>query len=146
MSFDINSQCCTFTMESNNLANDGNSQCYNKVSTLVTISNTGSESNLGECQGECDNDSHCASGLACFQRTGLTPVPGCAGVGETDFDYCYNPAGSITLSGGNDNSATNLQACTGECDNDEQCAAGLLCFQRDNGETIPGCTGTAVPQ
>ena len=45
------------------------------------------------------------------------------------------------LSGGNDNAAKNLTACTGECDSDAQCAEGLLCFQRDNGEKIPGCTG-----
>merc|ERR1711929_61867 len=31
MSFDINSQCCTFTMESNNAANNGGAQCYNKA-------------------------------------------------------------------------------------------------------------------
>merc|ERR1719247_2437923 len=47
----------------------------------------------------------------------------------------------IPLSGGNDGSAKNLQACTGECDADSQCAAGLKCFQRSNSETIPGCTG-----
>ena len=47
----------------------------------------------------------------------------------------------ITLSGGNYNRATNLKACTGECDSDAQCLPGLLCFQRENGEPIPGCTG-----
>jgi hypothetical protein len=31
MSFDISTQCCTFTMESNNAANNGNAQCYNKA-------------------------------------------------------------------------------------------------------------------
>lgn len=45
------------------------------------------------------------------------------------------------LSGGNDGAATDLQACVGECDSDGQCAAGLKCFQRENGETIPGCSG-----
>jgi hypothetical protein len=29
----------------------------------------------------------------------------------------------------------------GECDDDGQCAVGLLCFQRTNGEDIPGCSG-----
>jgi hypothetical protein len=47
----------------------------------------------------------------------------------------------IPLSGGNDPKAKNLKACTGECDNNAQCAAGLKCFQRQNGEDIPGCTG-----
>ena len=54
-------------------------------------------------------------------------------------------APTITLSGGNDNSATNLQACTGECDADSQCAAGLTCFQRSNDEAIPGCSGSGSP-
>lgn len=49
--------------------------------------------------------------------------------------------GPVELSGGNDNDAVNLQACTGECDSDNQCAKGLKCFQRSSGETIPGCTG-----
>jgi hypothetical protein len=46
-----------------------------------------------------------------------------------------------TLSGGNDGNAKNLKACKGECDKDSQCAAGLKCFQRSNGEPIPGCKG-----
>ena len=51
------------------------------------------------------------------------------------------PDGSIVMSGGNDDNAKNLKACTGECDNDGQCSTGLKCFHRDNGEPIPGCTG-----
>jgi hypothetical protein len=47
----------------------------------------------------------------------------------------------VELSGPNDGSAKNLAACTGECDDDNQCAAGLKCFQRDNGQKIPGCKG-----
>jgi hypothetical protein len=34
---------------------------------------------------------------------------------------------------------------TGECDADHQCAAGLECFQRSNGEEIPGCDVTDAP-
>ena len=40
------------------------------------------------CEGDCDDDGDCAGGLKCFQRTGLTPVPGCSGSGKTDYDYC----------------------------------------------------------
>ena len=53
----------------------------------------------------------------------------------------------IQVSGSNSGSATNLQRCSGECDNDAQCATGLLCFQR--GETgldaIPGCDVSTAP-
>ena len=50
--------------------------------------------------------------------------------------------GHIELSGGNYDSATDLHACIGECDADSQCATGLKCFQRSNGEKIPGCMGS----
>jgi len=108
--------------------------------------NDGAARNLEACIGECDSDAQCKPGLKCFQRNGLTPVPGCFGSGKDGWDYCYDPTGSIPLSGGNNNNARNLQACVGECDNDSQCASGLKCFQRSNGETIPGCSGPGAGQ
>ena len=63
-------------------------------------------------------------------------------IGESKF---LNPDGSscgTQFSGGNSETASNLQACNGECDNDSQCASGLKCFQRDNNEQIPGCVGS----
>ena len=54
---------------------------------------------------------------------------------------CNNPANWIELSGSNDDNATNLQACIGECDSDDQCATGLKCCHRNYGETIRGCKG-----
>ena len=106
--------------------------------------NDGKAKNLEACIGECDNDGQCKSGLKCFQRNDFTPVPGCSGKGKRDWDYCYDPSGSTELQGGNDNKAKNLDACIGECDNDGQCKSGLKCFQRSNGETIPGCTGSGA--
>jgi uncharacterized protein YegL len=104
--------------------------------------NDGSATDLAACIGECDADSQCATGLKCFQRTYGNPIPGCTGEGSgRDWDYCYDPTGSIELSGSNNGWATGLSACVGECDGDWQCATGLKCFQRSNGETIPGCTG-----
>ena len=33
-----------------------------------------------------------------------------------------------------------LSLCEGDCDNDNQCASGLVCFQRDgNVDNVPGC-------
>ena len=52
----------------------------------------------------------------------------------------------IVLSGENNDDAVNLAACTGECDSDAQCVEGLKCFQRDNSEPIPGCTGAGGGQ
>ena len=34
-----------------------------------------------------------------------------------------------------------LQLCEGDCDIDEHCARGLICFQRDENTTVPGCIG-----
>jgi hypothetical protein len=51
----------------------------------------------------------------------------------------------VKVSGGNDGNAKNLQACTGACDSDAQCATGLKCFQRQNGEAIPGCDVSTAP-
>jgi len=105
--------------------------------------------NLQKCSGECDANSQCAAGLKCFQRESNEPIPGCKGAGAgVDWDYCYDPLqqttntdGTITLAGANHGSDTNLQKCIGECDADSQCAAGLKCFQRENNEPIPGCSG-----
>jgi hypothetical protein len=34
-----------------------------------------------------------------------------------------------------------LPECAGDCDEDSDCAEGLICFQRDVGEDVPGCLG-----
>lgn len=126
------------------IRNDGGTVLYKLLTAIVELGgeNDASAVNLEACIGECDHDGQCKAGLVCFQRTGFTPVPGCSGQGKQDWDYCYDPTGSIELSGGNDPAPTYLQACTGECDDDSQCAPGLKCFQRENGETIPGCKGS----
>ena len=52
------------------------------------------------------------------------------------------PPGLVPLQGTNDNSATNLEACIGECDSDSQCKPGLKCFQRSGLTPVPGCGGS----
>eukprot|EP00931_Biecheleriopsis_adriatica_P060751 TRINITY_DN36495_c0_g1_i1.p1 TRINITY_DN36495_c0_g1~~TRINITY_DN36495_c0_g1_i1.p1 ORF type:complete len:2641 (-),score=486.46 TRINITY_DN36495_c0_g1_i1:92-6985(-) len=54
---------------------------------------------LAECQGDCDTDSHCDSGLKCFQRSGTEPIPGCEGAGKSTWDYCYDPRKADTNAG-----------------------------------------------
>ena len=61
--------------------------------------------------------------------------------GTETLTFSDGTDGKIELSGNNDGNAKNLKACTGECDNDGQCAAGLKCFQRSQGEDILGCKG-----
>jgi len=52
-----------------------------------------SGSKCSQCQGDCDADGDCVSGLKCFQRSSsATLVNGCAGGGSGDVpthDYCY---------------------------------------------------------
>eukprot|EP00980_Cylindrotheca_fusiformis_P024826 scaffold12540_cov105-Cylindrotheca_fusiformis.AAC.5 len=45
---------------------------------------------LSICQGDCDSDSDCDEGLACFQRNANEAIPGCRGGLDDDsaHDYC----------------------------------------------------------
>ena len=57
---------------------------------------------LFECQGDCDNDDDCKTGLKCFQRDGYDAVPGCgeAGQGKKGWDYCVADGDAKLYSGG----------------------------------------------
>lgn len=47
---------------------------------------------LDRCAGDCDRNSHCATGLRCYQRGDNRQIPGCAKGGKGDvrgWDYCY---------------------------------------------------------
>jgi hypothetical protein len=47
------------------------------------------------CQGDCNTDSDCASGLVCRQRNGNETVPGCTGPNRPGVDFCYKPNGVV---------------------------------------------------
>jgi hypothetical protein len=69
---------------------------------FAEIGNNGVPANvfpLGECQGDCDTDAECQSGLVCFQRTADEAVPGCTGTARTGIDFCYNPNAAATQTG-----------------------------------------------
>ena len=34
-----------------------------------------------------------------------------------------------------------LGTCLGDCDNDDECQEGLICYQRDANQEVPGCSG-----
>ena len=38
-----------------------------------------------------DDDIECEPGLVCMQRNEWESVPGCDGIGEYGYDYCYDP-------------------------------------------------------
>ena len=55
--------------------------------------------------------SECDEGLKCFQRDGAAPVPGCAGDGVDNYDYCYSvtvaPTSDVNLSPSSTQAPTN---------------------------------------
>jgi len=114
--------------------------------TLVNLGlNAHTMGKLNQCQGDCDGDSNCATGLKCFQRSGRQAVPGCKAGGTGDvntYDYCFKlPASSTTLVdfGFSAHNLGKLNKCQGDCDSDSHCAAGLKCIQRNGKTAVPGC-------
>jgi len=89
--------------------------------------------NSGHCNVPCKMI-RCAQG---FRLVG-TDTHGCGGT-------CESLPWVIKVSKSNDGNARNLARCTGECDGDKQCAPGLKCFERSNGEAIPGCDVSTAP-
>jgi hypothetical protein len=140
-----------------------------QTTTLNVVGNNGLPSTvfpLQKCQGDCDHDTDCQSGLKCFQRDpgNSSNVPGCQGdvdVKSTN-DYCFDPSdghasgdkvpttssGSLLALVGNNGSPSKvfpLSKCQGDCDKDSDCAGNLQCFNRDPSATIvPGCNGKPV--
>jgi len=106
----------------------------------------GSASGLNLCEGDCDQDSDCNHGLICWHRDfeSDTVVPGCAGIATGNWDYCVPAA--ILVDVGVDGSASGLNLCEGDCDQDSDCNHGLICWHRDfeSDTVVPGCIGIAT--
>ena len=111
--------------------------CIDKKYVVDLKNNLGTNS-YGMCEGDCDKDSDCQSGLTCFQRDGDEPIPGCYGSGQTRSDYCV----AVKALDSSRNGGTGYGLCEGDCDYDSDCDAGLRCFQRDGYESVPGCSGS----
>merc|ERR1712032_172504 len=91
--------------------------------------------NLEACWGECDNDSQCAKGLKCFQRSKGEKIPGCTGAGSgKDWDYCYDP-----YAPGENSPKIRLLPNGKKCAKNSQCANGYC-----KGKTGAACTGTCT--
>jgi hypothetical protein len=126
------------------------SDMANDEKVLTNYGITPAGSTLGKCTGDCDRNGDCRQGLKCFQRNRNEKVPGCGGTGGvTTWDYCYDPKDmskdqtSLTDYGVTPQSYA-LGKCTGDCDNNGHCKAGLVCHHRNGFEPIPGCAGRGV--
>ena len=84
-------------------------------------------------------------------------MPGCTGGGggdRSDVDYCVGTPtntdddtadGELADVAGDLDDADGLLLlgrCEADCDDDDECASGLVCYQRDADEPVPGCNGT----
>ena len=61
--------------------------------TLTTGANGANGCGAGGCdvcEGDCDSNADCKTGLFCFKRDGFAPVPGCPGDGVGNWDYCVS--------------------------------------------------------
>ena len=119
----------------------GKDYCYAEP-VLEHIGDCSSSSPCGICQGDCDGDVHCGSGLKCFKRSGTESVPGCSGAGVSGKDYCYAEPALQYI--GDCSSSSPCGLCQGDCDGDSHCGSGLKCFQRSGTESVPGCSGLGV--
>ena len=119
------------------------------------IGECGDAYKCNECEGDCDSDSDCAPGLACFMRSGYEAVPGCNGEGGLrdvwDKDICYNPnppveyKDSLKINENGCSSESPCDVCTGPCSTNSDCMSSLTCFNRSGGSgPVAGCvTGGA---
>jgi len=94
---------------------------------------------LGPCQGDCDSDAECDTGLYCYQRNGAAGlVPGCNGNPSDEWDFCVLP----TIQEISWTPSVTLGPCQGDCDSDAECDTGLYCYQRNGAAgLVPGCNG-----
>ena len=110
----------------------------------------------GQCAGDCDRDTDCEGDLICFQREDDESVVGCSGDASSGWDYCYDPSGKVTVLAPTPAPAPRFEdytmdgcgndpcgQCEGDCDRDTDCEGDLICFQREDDESVAGCIGDA---
>lgn len=118
------------------------------VSLFFLIKSCTSGNKCDICEGDCDNDSHCASGLYCHQRSGTTAVPGCLGLGYSDADYCTRILSTGSLQDFSGVASCTAQApcgaCQGTCVGDSSCQGHLVCVDALSNGQVPGCSGLAT--
>ena len=121
---------------------------------LINLGNSGCSSSkqCSACEGDCDSDGDCTTGLQCFQRDSSDQmVPGCSKGSQGDIgthDYCYEQASHesnnlIPVADYGSDGRSNMTECEGDCDSDRDCSGDLTCFQRGtDSDVVPGCATT----
>jgi hypothetical protein len=125
---------------------------------LLLAAMTAAEARLGHkerdlqqfnlCQGDCSSDSDCVLGMMCFHRLSGDPLPFCsikAGDTEAKTAVCVPVAVPENLLGPSYEVQSRsipppLGVCEGDCNvADAHCQEGLICFERNSGQPVPGC-------
>jgi len=112
----------------------------------------------GRGQADCDSDEDCEGSLRCFQREKAEQVPGVktgptTGI-QDNWDVCYDMQDVVYGYSPDNNAGTGCTAskkCAiggGDCDSDADCYSGQACFQREQGEQVPGVAswGANIPK
>jgi hypothetical protein len=101
------------------------------------------------CQGDCDSDRDCKSGLRCFQRDKKEMAHQCKSGGSGDitgYDYCVSRVSVlkklVNFGASGCTPAATCLACQGDCDTDKDCKGSLRCFQRNTNEFVHQCDKT----
>ena len=82
--------------------------------------------------------------LQCYLRWNNETVPGCLGEDYSKADYCCDRPDNYLFIVGNDGNPAGkfpLDACEGDCDDDDECKGALVCQQRSGYTEVPGCEG-----
>ena len=65
-----------------------NAQVRVKQAMTILVYKGNGKTNLGLCEGDCDEDADCTTGFYCFRRNRFKSVPGCKGKGACGNVYC----------------------------------------------------------
>lgn len=75
---------------------------------------------IGQCSGDCDDDSDCSPGLICYQRDAYVGIPGCVGgvSDSSNTDFCIRPSDILEVKFCGSDPSWELDHCQGDCDDD----------------------------
>ena len=74
----------------------------------------------------------------CYNGEKGETIPGCENGTATHVNFCVKKSHFKGIAR-EVSRADNLNECEGKCTGDASCANGLVCYNGEEGETIPGC-------
>jgi hypothetical protein len=74
-------------------AGGGTASSSGDIPLVKPVRSCSRQNQCNECEGDCDDNSHCKGNLACFQKdVGYLPIPGCSGRDSSKTDWCIDPS------------------------------------------------------